>query len=137
MSQQRRLGWGKEASSRPGAGLSLLPAWLPRLGHCFGTDVREHIPGTGQHRPLKGFSLLLPFLSPPHTRASIFPSCCKTKTLHSRVQELRPNGRSQRRRGWDMEAAQAQGGQGLRTPPAHPTPTPPPAGPCWGLLNLA
>lgn len=39
------------------------PAWPPRLGHCFGTDVPEHIPGTGQYRRLprlKGFSLLHP-----------------------------------------------------------------------------
>lgn len=31
---------------------------------------------------------------PPHTRLFIFPSCCRTKTPHSRVQELQPNGRS-------------------------------------------
>lgn len=62
MSQQRQL-W-KEASSHPGAGLSLLPAWLPRLGHCFGVDVPEHIPGTSQHRRLQGFSLLLPVFLP-------------------------------------------------------------------------
>lgn len=62
MSQQRQL--GEEESSRPGAGLSLLPAWPPRLGHCFGTDVPEHIPGTGQHRQLKGFPLLLPLVLP-------------------------------------------------------------------------
>lgn len=40
------------------------PAWPPRLGHSFGTDVPEHIPGTGQYRRLKGFSLLLPFPLP-------------------------------------------------------------------------
>lgn len=31
---------------------------------------------------------------PPHTRLFIFPSCCRTKTPHSRVQELQPNGGS-------------------------------------------
>lgn len=45
-------------------------AWLPSLGHCFGTGGREHIPGTGQHRRLKGFpssSFSFPLSSPaPH-----------------------------------------------------------------------
>lgn len=77
VSQQRLL---REAgSSCPRAWPLPLPAWLPRPGHGFGTDVPEHIPGTGQHRRLKGFSLLLPLplLSccpgPPHTRPFFSP----------------------------------------------------------------
>lgn len=81
MSQQWQL-W-EEASSRPGASLPLLPGRPGRPGHCFGTDVPAHIPGTGQHRQLKGFSLLLPLPVPPHTLPSIFPSRSKTKTRHS------------------------------------------------------
>lgn len=51
------------------------PAWPPRLGHCFGTDVPEHIPGTGQYRrlpQLKGFSLLHPLPLPLPTPTLLF-----------------------------------------------------------------
>lgn len=107
VSQQRLL---REAgSSCPRAWPLPLPAWLPRPGHGFGTDVPEHIPGTGQHRRLKGFSLLLPLplLSccpgPPHTRPFFPPFLLQnqTKTRHSGAQELQPKGRSWRGRGWD------------------------------------
>lgn len=135
MSQQRQP--REEESSHPGAGLSLLPAWPPRLGHCLGTNVPEHIPGTGQYRRLKGFPLLLPLPRPVPShptppRPFIFPSRCKTKTPHSPVRELQPNGRSWQRRVWDMGAARAPAGQGSRTPPARQQ-----KGPCWGLPSSA
>lgn len=107
----RGLGWGgEEASARPGAGLSLLPAWLPRLGHCFGTDVREQTHSWNwPAQATQGFFPPPPSSSPVPTPALLFfPSSCKTKTLLlSRVQELQPNGRSRRGRlqGWDTGAA--------------------------------
>lgn len=93
--------WGRRDSPFSREGLQARPG----LGHCSGTCVQEHIPGTGQHRRLEGFSLLLSLLCPvlPHTRPFIFPSCYKTKTLRSGVQELEPNGRSWWLRGWTQE----------------------------------
>ena len=118
------MGGGEEASSCPGAGLSLLPAWPPRLGHCFGTDVRERIPGTGQPRPLKGFSLLLPLpLLSPHPPFFFFSSRCKTKTPRSH--EFRSCGQ--------MAGAS---GAGCRSGTRHGS-CPGLGWSCWGPLSSA
>lgn len=95
--------WGGGSLSREGLQARL--AGLPGPGHCSSTCVQEHIPGTGQRRRLEGFSPPPPSPPPvpPHTRPFIFPSCCKTKTPRSGVQELEPNGRSWWLRGWTQE----------------------------------
>lgn len=122
MSQQRAGGGGAApplAWPPPSPGKVSRPslAWLLFLGHCLGTGGRECIPGTGQHRRLKGFSssFSLPPPVPPHTRPFIFPSPCRTKTPCSRAPEWEPNGKH---RAIGHRSCQAQAGQGMRTPPA-------------------
>lgn len=89
--------------SRPGR-----PAWVTALA-LMSENAFLELAGPGRSRVSPSSSL---FLSCPHTRPLIFSfSLQNQNTTLSRVQELRPNGRSRQGRlqDWDTGAAQAPG----------------------------
>ena len=89
--------------SRPGR-----PAWVTALA-LMSENAFLELAGPGRSRVSPSSFL---FLSCPHTRPLIFSfSLQNQNTTLSRVQELRPNGRSRQGRlqDWDTGAAQAPG----------------------------